>query len=150
MVTLAGVFGAFSGGVGAIFSALDRKLPTGPMIILAAFAIVLISLAFAPGRGVVWFWLQQRADRRRYAAQQVLTDLYKYASDHGGPADGTVPKSFVRGVRGRQAQIGLERLQHQGLIRSEGDSWRLTQDGVRLAEQARQSQTSEETADVRA
>ncbi len=149
MVTLAGVFGAFSGGVGAIFSALDRKLPTGPMIILAAFAIVLISLTLAPGRGLMWSWLRQRADRRRYAAQQVLADLYKYAADHGG-ATSAVPESFVRGVRGHQAQIGLERLQRQGLIRAEGTSWRLTQDGVQRAKQARQSEVSEEAADVRA
>jgi hypothetical protein len=38
----------------------------------------------------MWSWLRQRADRRRYAAQQVLADLYKYAADHGG-ATSAVP-----------------------------------------------------------
>ncbi|MDZ4767893.1 MAG: metal ABC transporter permease [Chloroflexota bacterium] len=66
MCALAGVFGAFAGGVGAILSALDSDIPTGPMIIVASSALVVLSLAFAPGRGIVWAWLKARADRRQY------------------------------------------------------------------------------------
>ena len=51
MIILSAVFGAFAGGTGAILSAVDADIPTGPMIIVVAFAIVTISIAFAPGRG---------------------------------------------------------------------------------------------------
>lgn len=64
MVILAAVFGAFAGGTGAVLSAVDRNLPTGPMIIVVAFLLVLISICFAPGRGLIWSLLRQRADRR--------------------------------------------------------------------------------------
>lgn len=64
MVVLAGLFGAMSGGVGAIVSALDADLPTGPMIILTASFLVAVSLLFAPGRGVIWEALRRRRDRR--------------------------------------------------------------------------------------
>jgi manganese/zinc/iron transport system permease protein len=68
MVALAAVFGAFSGAAGAILSALDSGIPTGPMIIVVATLLVIVSLIFAPGRGVAWTWLKARADRRRYSA----------------------------------------------------------------------------------
>ncbi len=67
MVVLAGVFGAFAGGVGAVLSAVDAKLPTGPMIIVVAFSVVLVSLLFAPERGVLATLLQRRAERLRFA-----------------------------------------------------------------------------------
>jgi manganese/zinc/iron transport system permease protein len=68
MVTLAAVFGAFSGGAGAILSGLDSGIPTGPMIIVVATLLVILSLLFAPGRGMVWGWLKTRRDRERYSA----------------------------------------------------------------------------------
>lgn len=138
MAALAGVMGAFAGGVGAILSAVDRKLPTGPMIVIVAALLVFASLAFAPGRGLVWAMLRQRADQKRYAARHVLADLYKYASDHGGASSG-VPDAFVRGVRGGEAPIGLAKLQRDGLIQASGTHWTLTREGIRAAEQAERS-----------
>jgi manganese/zinc/iron transport system permease protein len=135
MVALAGVFGGFAGGMGAILSAVDRKLPTGPMIVVVAALLVFVSLAFAPQRGLLWATLRQRADRRRYAARHVLADLYKYASDHGG-ASSRVPDAFLRGVRGGEAVIGLNKLQRDGLIQASGEHWTLTREGITAAEQA--------------
>ena len=54
MVILAAVFGAFAGGIGAVISALDSDIPTGPMIIVVAFVLVLVSILLAPGRGLLW------------------------------------------------------------------------------------------------
>jgi manganese/zinc/iron transport system permease protein len=68
MVVLAGLFGALSGAVGAVLSAVRADLPTGPMIIVVAFSIVMISLALAPERGVVWTLLRRVNDRRRWGA----------------------------------------------------------------------------------
>jgi manganese/zinc/iron transport system permease protein len=68
MVTLAAVFGAVAGSSGAILSGLDTDLPTGPMIIVTATILVVLSLLFAPGRGVVWGGRRRRADRKRFSA----------------------------------------------------------------------------------
>jgi manganese/zinc/iron transport system permease protein len=68
MVVLAGLFGALSGAVGAVLSAVRADLPTGPMIIVVAFSIVMISLALSPERGVVWTLLRRVNDRRRWGA----------------------------------------------------------------------------------
>lgn len=72
MVILSAVFGAFAGGAGAIVSAVDADIPTGPLIVVVAFLLVAISLGFAPGRGLVWTLLRQRSDRRLFAAQTML------------------------------------------------------------------------------
>lgn len=63
MVVLAGIFGAFAGGVGAVISAMQAKIPTGPMIIVVASVIVLLSLCFAPERGLVWLSIQRRMNK---------------------------------------------------------------------------------------
>ena len=54
ILMLAGVFGALSGVAGALISVSDANLPTGPMVILSLTVIVIISILFAPQRGIVW------------------------------------------------------------------------------------------------
>ena len=49
---ISGAIGAVSGYVGAALSAVAPDLPTGPIIVLCAFALFLISFLFAPARGV--------------------------------------------------------------------------------------------------
>jgi manganese/zinc/iron transport system permease protein len=61
MIVLAMLFGAFSGGSGAVLSALERGLPTGPLMIVVACSFVLIALLWAPQRGVLWqLWRRHR------------------------------------------------------------------------------------------
>jgi manganese/zinc/iron transport system permease protein len=60
MVALAAVFGALSGVTGAVISSSTSRVPTGPTIVLCLSAIVLVSLLFAPNRGLVWRWTRQR------------------------------------------------------------------------------------------
>ena len=96
MVILSAVFGAFAGGAGAIVSAVDADIPTGPLIVVVAFLLVAISLSFAPGRGLVWALLRRGADRRRFAAQTIRQDLYHYAIDHGAQAFATASVAHLQ------------------------------------------------------
>lgn len=132
MVILSAVFGAFAGGAGAMFSAVDADIPTGPMIIVAAFAIVTLSILFAPGRGLVWSLLQQRRDRRRFAARSTLRDLYKYACDHGAPSH-PVPAALIIGMGRARASLGLRQLEKGGFVKQSGEYWLLTAAGAELA-----------------
>lgn len=134
MVILAAVFGAFAGGVGAVISALDSDIPTGPMIIVVAFMLVLVSIMLAPGRGLVWTRLRQRANRRRFATRNTLRDLYRYALAHGAVAS-PVPDSFIRGVADRSAALGLRQLQADDQVTGGPEGWRLTDKGIRQAGQ---------------
>lgn len=52
MVGLSAFMGALSGSIGAVISSYVDRLPTGPTIVLVMSVIVLISLCFAPERGL--------------------------------------------------------------------------------------------------
>jgi manganese/zinc/iron transport system permease protein len=132
VIILAAVFGAFAGGTGAVISAVDADVPTGPTIIVVAFSLVMISIAFAPGRGLVWTLIRQRGDKRRFAAQTTLRDLYKYARSHGSPTY-PVPTAFILGVGGQNVRVGLEQLVKRGHVRQQDTSWLLTDAGIEVA-----------------
>ncbi|MCV6586218.1 MAG: metal ABC transporter permease [Marinibacterium sp.] len=72
---LAGLFGGLSGYMGAALSATAPNLPTGPIIVLVAFAIFLGSLFFAPGRGVLAAVLRHRRFQMRVHMRQGLLAL---------------------------------------------------------------------------
>ncbi|MDQ3327751.1 MAG: metal ABC transporter permease [Chloroflexota bacterium] len=87
MIGLAAMFGALSGVLGAALSSLDARVPTGPLIVLLATAIVLFSLAFAPRRGLLWVGLQRRREGRKLAAAAVHGPGYRKAPDEPDYAD---------------------------------------------------------------
>ena len=75
MVVLAGVAGGGAAYLGAALSATAPALPTGPIIVLASFALFALSLAFAPARGGLAALLRQRRFRRRVHRRQGLLAL---------------------------------------------------------------------------
>ena len=139
MVILSAVFGAFAGGIGAVISALDSDIPTGPMIIVVAFVLVVLSISLAPERGLVWSRLRQRANRRRFASLNTLRDLYRYALAHGGATE-TVPDKFIRGVGDRSAEIGLGQLSATDHVVTVNGGWRLTASGIDRARRDQRNQ----------
>ena len=132
MVILSAVFGAFAGSTGAVVSAVDADIPTGPVIVVVAFLLVLISLCYAPDRGLLWSLLRRRNDRRRFAAQTMLQDLYHYPIDHGA-ANLAAPEAFLLGVRGATARVGLRQLNARGHAQRRDDDWMLTPAGIEAA-----------------
>ena len=75
LVLIAAAIGAASGHVGAALSAAAEKLPTGPMIVLVAFAIFLAGLVFSPTRGVAAAALRARRLSRQAHRRQGLLAL---------------------------------------------------------------------------
>jgi manganese/zinc/iron transport system permease protein len=69
---IAGVFGGMAGYLGAAISASAPALPTGPIIVLVAFAIFVMSLLIAPARGTVAAWTRARRYHRRVHLRQGL------------------------------------------------------------------------------
>jgi manganese/zinc/iron transport system permease protein len=68
MLILSAIFGALAGVTGALISVSDTQLPTGPMVILSATAITIVSLLFGSARGIVWEALRNRRNRRSLVA----------------------------------------------------------------------------------
>jgi manganese/zinc/iron transport system permease protein len=143
MVGLGALFGALAGVGGAAISSTAARVPTGPMVVLCAGAIALVSLALAPNRGLLWNWVRQERNSRRLRAEAVLGDLYALSRhhtelDHGHPV--AVLQAMETGRRVRRA---LDALAGRGLVREvRPGAWALTPAG--LAEARRQGQARQE------
>ena len=61
MIGLAAIFGAMAGVTGAVISSTTSGIPTGPMIVICVSIIVVLSLVFAPKRGIIWRWYRGKA-----------------------------------------------------------------------------------------
>jgi manganese/zinc/iron transport system permease protein len=138
MVLLAALFGMLSGVCGALISTAGPGLATGPLIILSVSLLVLISLLFAPGRGVVWEQIQHWRDRRELSGNQILTTLYGLAARHQDPAY-PAEQGMIDSYYGLGTRRVLARLQERGLVRQrqhmpqEGAHWELTPAGLAQA-----------------
>ena len=153
MVLLAAVFGVLAGVSGALLSALRRGLATGPVVVVLLSGIVLLSLVFAPERGLLWTWWQRRRNHAALREHKVLSDLYALAQQHNDPHYAS-EAGMLRSYYGFPSRRLLERLQRRGWVVAvhhlpqEGLHWRLTAAGWAEAEAmlaAMRSPTSLET-----
>ncbi len=75
MIVISALIGGASGYLGATASALFSRMPAGGIIVLVAGVFFLVSLLFAPRRGVIATALRQADLRRQVAEQRSLRDL---------------------------------------------------------------------------
>ena len=96
MCILAGFFGMISAIGGTIWSTTVQKLPTGPAIIVILSAIVLLSLIFAPNRGILWQYRKNKQSKRALLSETARispADLQQkiYRAEGGQPRIGGAP-----------------------------------------------------------
>ncbi|MDH5159633.1 metal ABC transporter permease [Heyndrickxia oleronia] len=77
MVILAGLFGGTSGLIGTIISTWANNLPTGPLIVLSATSIFVVSIVLAPSRGVLAMAMRQKRAKTEIMNQQQLKQAIK-------------------------------------------------------------------------
>ncbi len=135
MTVLAGAFGAASGYLGSVISALFARMPTGPIIVLTGGAFFVFSMLAAPRRGILIAVLQRVRLRRRIADQNLLRVLAEHEERRGEVAVAFADLltrrswSFV-GLRRR-----LQRALRRGDVCRRGPSlWQLTDTGRRRAQ----------------
>lgn len=75
MVVLSGLFGAFSGFAGTLISASGNNLPTGPLSVLAATLLFVISVIFAPRRGILFKLLLRLSVRSKVRKEDAAIRL---------------------------------------------------------------------------
>ncbi len=135
MVILSSIFGALAGISGATLSSSIQRLPTGPTIVLCISAIVVVSLFFAPRRGLIWRWVRDRRNRGRLHIEAILQDLYSLASAHENPEHAhsiAVLRLMSAGKGG--VDKSLKKLQERGLVQSlNSGEWALTKAGIEEA-----------------
>ena len=149
MLVVASAFGALAGVAGALISSLGTGLSTGPVVVLVISVIVLASLLFGAGRGLVWEWVRRRRNRRTLRTQGVLADLYGLAAQHNEPghAHNVEVLRAMNRYRGG-VRYSLRALAAEGLAREVSPgNWALTEDGAAQAEAARNAAQEQIHAD---
>ncbi len=136
MLILAAAFGAVSGVLGAYVSYLSPKMPTGPWMVIAVTFIFIISLLFAPERGMVARWRRQARHRNKTLHENVLRTLYLI--DEGNENWGNMHSMDVlmkrRTLPPRVMGGALSHLKKKGLVQEPSDgNFRLTERGIRRA-----------------
>jgi manganese/zinc/iron transport system permease protein len=135
MLMLAASFGGASGLLGTALSAtvpapegaMSRGWPTGPLIVLVAAAIFVVSLLAAPKRGLIADVLRRASLRRRIASQNLLRDVYE-ALEPGGDWSATWrPGSAARA--GAFPPGAIRRALRAGEIMPRADGFVLTPQG---------------------
>lgn len=74
MVILSAIFGAISGLLGTILSSMALKLPTGPMIVIVISGIVILSLTFAPNRGLIYKHFKDKKRQKEIKEDQFMKE----------------------------------------------------------------------------
>ena len=120
-----------------MLSANVSNLPTGPVIVLCASAVLVVSLLLAPRRGLVWAALEERRVAQRIRRENLLKDLYTWGERNNGRWADSVPTTIVMGLRGQsgtQLTRTARRLRSRGLLVSAPEGMRLTERGLGAAE----------------
>jgi manganese/zinc/iron transport system permease protein len=135
MVTLSAAFGAAAGVIGTIASGRIERLPTGPAIVVVMSLIVVVSILFAPQRGLLWAQIEARQHTRKFRGDLVLSDLSYLAAQHPGEARGHSLAVIQAMNPGRHGLVQtLRQLAHDGLVRqTAGSEWALTEQGSAAA-----------------
>lgn len=136
MVALAAAFGALGGVAGSVLSSTAERTPTGPTIVLCLSVVVLVSLLFAPERGLLWNALRSHRNRRRIQTDAVLHDLLALAVQHPG-TDHAHPVAVLEAMRMGHGSVrrSLAALRERGWAQEAAPGeWCLTPAGLAEAE----------------
>ena len=136
MVILSSLIGAASGVAGSLASASVPRLPTGPVIVVVSSAILIVSLLFAPHRGLVWGLLRERQVAARIRRENLLKDLW-LQGERRTDWEGFLSWPLLMGVRGQtggELARSARPLAREGLVERSGDTLRLTPAGRAEAE----------------
>ncbi len=129
MVGLAALFGMLAGYTGAGISYAAPSMPTGPWIVMVLTLVALVSVGFAPRRGIMARVHLRRSNARKMLKENILKAFFKL-DDPNTPEYGTHSFEAIRLVRGfRYGELrrGLKRLKREDWVeRVNADLWRLT------------------------
>ena len=131
MVLLSMFLGGASGVVGTFISSLAPRIPTGPVMVLAATSFFLFSAIFAPQRGVLSRWFRHRNNSLREQRHHFLRAYVELIEkDKEKKICSTNDLSLEIGWRLSKVERVGRRLRRKGFVELHGRSWLLTQTGL--------------------
>ncbi len=132
MIFLAAAFGAFSGVLGTAISASQNNLSTGPIIVLVAAGLVLLSFVFAPQRGLLARRIRFYRNRKELNLRKTLSVMYHIAQNHKDISHPHAIK-ILNNFHGYTRKT-LNKLEEKNWVEIRGNQWSLTAKGYQEAE----------------
>lgn len=140
MLLIAAALGAISSAVGAGASAVVPRLPSGATIVVVSAGLFMLSMIFAPRRGVLSRTLERARLNRRIARQHLLRALYEHAEQHaeergeGALPQEPMPRNELLAARSwsvKELSRALRLAQRDGFVEPAGtDAFSLTSTGI--------------------
>jgi manganese/zinc/iron transport system permease protein len=136
---LAGLFGIASGGLGNILclkiplwsGIAHLSLPTGPLIVLTAVFFALVSMFFAPQKGLCVRFLRFLSFRHQIALENLLKALWKKGVEHSWSAK--TLRSFIPLSKVGKYLIFWDLLRQGWVVKKSKGFFGLSSDGQRKA-----------------
>ena len=139
MIILSAFFGSLAGLFGALVSYTLPSMPTGPWIVVMLSVFLVLSMLFAPRKGVIATQIKKRKWNLQLMKENVLKRLY-----HIGEEDDDYKKPIDLKVISQDSRIPsfklrrvLHNLTSRGLLVKNNSTWMLTtagkNEGMRLA-----------------
>lgn len=128
MIILSAIFGMLSGLAGTAISSAGNNISTGPVIVLVAVSIVMISFVFAPERGWLARAINKNRNRRSLELNNLLQVLYETCKTH----ENVQHKHSINIIKAMPDYHpkSLRVLEEQHLIEIEQNMWCLTEKGI--------------------
>ncbi len=135
MMLIGAAMAAFSALGGSLLSFIAPSMPTGPWIVMSLSLLALISLFFAPKRGLFSRLLQQKAHQRKIRDENILKAIYHYRERFQSESPWLLEEDILK-VRPFQPEIlakGLKHLRNRGLVLRNNHQLQLSKKGRKEA-----------------
>ncbi len=131
MTFLAAFLGGISGLVGAYVSYVAPAMPTGPWIVLIISGLALMSFFFAPGKGVISRFIEQRKLQNQIMDENLLKALFHLGEKDKNLFEARTTEDILsrRYFPIKKLTDTLTRLKRQGFLTSQNSHWKFTEIG---------------------
>ncbi len=132
MIGLASIFSVVSCIGGVLVSYLFAKMPTGPWIVVILSFCAVASIIFAPKRGFLFRWIENRRHQQKIKNENVIKVLY-HLGEGAGDFDHFWDTASIQNRKRLDPEIlrsSIAQLRKQELVDQDGQSWKLSKAGL--------------------
>src|SRR5690606_30331118 len=132
MLIISTFFGAVSGVAGSLVSYSAPSMPTGPWVVMCLSVLAVVSICFAPKKGLVSRYSRQRDIRKRMLKENVLKAFYHTGEEHKNFSEGRSYSELKEKSHIREKELlkGLEFLKNDNMVRRHKKHWFITKTGL--------------------
>lgn len=132
LILLAALFGGISGLAGSYVSYSAPQMPTGAWVVMSLSVVALLSLFFAPHKGMLQRMLKQRANRTKITTENILKTLYQMGENSQRLIVEATAEDILkqRGFGARELKKGLHKLYRRHYVLRRGNYYYLSRQGL--------------------